>query len=168
MWHPNWFVTLLEFWIVLGNVKKSRSCCLIITERRQKRKKERERKKLCSKTLDFVPWPQQQQLLSFDSSSQLKNILCCLLPSLELSSAAVVVSGKALSRDLARRPGQRSLRCKRTLTGDRQDVGKSSLLAPLLQSFGNYQTSSSVTSAVDKHQEKTFHGKDLEIEVRQN
>ena len=58
----------------------------------------------------------------------------------------------ALSRDFVRQPGQRSLRCKRTLTGDRQDVGKSSLLAPLLQSFGNYQTSTSVTSAVDKHQ----------------
>ena len=113
-----------------------------------------------------MPWP--QQLLSFDGSSRLKNILCCLLPSLELSSAAVVVSGKALSRDLARRLGQRSLRSERTLTGDRQDVGKSSLLAPLLQSFGNYQTSSSVISAADQHQEKTVHGKDLEIEARQN
>ena len=98
-----------------------------------------------------MPWP--QQLLSFDGSSRLKNILCCLLPSLELSSAAVVVSGKALSRDLARRLGQRSLRCKRTLTGDRQERrGKEQLTCsaasvvrklPNLQlcDFGSWSTS---------------------------
>ena len=118
MWHPNWFVALLEFWIVRGNVKESRNCLIFKLE-----------------------WGKK---IIIENNSW----LCTLY--------SATSQFWALSRDFVRQPGQRSLRCKRTLTGDRQDVGKSSLLAPLLQSFGNYQTSSSVTSAVDQHQEKNI------------
>ena len=118
MWHPNWFVALLEFWIVRGNVKESRNCLIFKLE-----------------------WGKK---IIIENNSW----LCTLY--------SATSQFWALSRDFVRQPGQRSLRCKRTLTGDRQDVGKSSLLAPLLQSFGNYQTSSSVTSAVGQHQKKNI------------